>query len=199
MPHPLQTGKSINYGLGWSKQRPELSVIIGQIANDWNYFESVMESLYALLMGRMYIGIYLPSGTVSAHPIAFQIFEELESFRAKQNLVEALIKWAFQQCPGDFAAYKAATEKPIKVAYFARNRAVHTLWGICDDYPDALISVPTFGRHLVWKKSDFQEESKKISKGLVAFSKATAKLLEFAQGNVATPCSIDALNDLDGR
>ncbi len=198
MPHKLPVGKSTSYGIGSISQRPALAQLVGQIANDWNYFERIMEELYARLMGRMYIATYLPKGTMVSHPVAFQIFEELESFRAKQNLVEALIRWALIKCPEDFDAYRKQTEKPIKSACIARNNAVHTLWGLCDEYPDALISQPTFGDRLVWRENDFKEELKKVREGLTAFTQATAKLDEFIRGDIASPCGVNVTNEKDG-
>jgi hypothetical protein len=163
--------------------------MVGQIASDWNYFERVLAEMYARLMGRMYIADRLPPGTLVSHPVALQIFEEIESFRGRQSLLNALIKWAFIRCPDDFKAYEDATAQPIKVAYFARNRVVHGLWGTCDGYPDALILHPIFGHRLVWKASDFAEEAKKIREALVGFGQATAKIEQFIRGDVASPCS----------
>jgi hypothetical protein len=191
MPHKLPVGKATHYGIGCIAQRPELAQLAGQVASDWSYFERILGEMYARLMGRMYIADRMPPGTQVSHPIALQIFEEIESFRGKQNLLNALIKWAFIKCPDDFKAYEDATYKPIKVAYFARNKVVHGLWGICDDYPNALILHPIFGHRLVWKASDFGEELKKIRECLVAFGQATAKLEQFIRGDVASPCSQD--------
>ena len=194
MPYELPMRKigSVATGLGNIQGRDELASLIGQTANDWNYLEKCMEQLYSGLMGRMYWAGREPNATYlvapNAHPVAYQIFDELESFRAKQNVFEALLKWALINCDSEFLKYKEQTEKPLKNAYKARNRVVHALWGICADYPDALIEVTTFGQSLVWRKSDFLEELKKIGEGYAAFSKATAKFQQFVAGVIPTPC-----------
>ena len=161
MTYELPDGVGVTYGPATMESRPELAIKIAQVAHQWNHFEQNLQGFYAYLMGR-----YLPRVAgfePPDHPVAFQVFDTLDLFRPKKELFEALLEWALQPHPNVMEEYRLNLSRPISTAAKARHRVVHSLWGTCDQYLDRLILVPTFGMRIVWKKSDFDEELKKIT------------------------------------
>lgn len=78
-------------------QRPELAAQIGNVAVNWHQIEHTLASLYSLLMGD-----YLerepnldPAWRSSppSHPVAFQIFEEVQTLHTRLSFVSALCEW----------------------------------------------------------------------------------------------------------
>jgi hypothetical protein len=152
MAHPLAVGKSVKAGPGTLLKRPELAALIGGICSDWAYLESLLCDFYRNLMG-----VYLeptPGYEPPFHPVASQIFDEIQTIHSRVQLVRKLAEWVIKD-EKQRNDTLAVLEK-LKKAGKGRNTVVHAVWGICDSEPDALILLPTFGHKLIYKKQDFE-------------------------------------------
>src|SRR5262249_9455219 len=125
---------------------------------NWNLIENNLMSLYALVMGD-----YLPKTqrfTPPTHPVAYQIFDSLNAFAPRVELLEKLLVW---RVPDQKVKHFRETLKPkLRKRFSERSVIAHGVWGVCDKYPDALILVPTYGHQMIYKKRDFQDISKRI-------------------------------------
>lgn len=169
MAHPLAlaAGKSISIyaGPGTLLKRPELAALIGSICSDWAYLESSLRMFYAHLMG-----VYLdptPGYELPSHPVANQIFEEIQTINSRIQLVRKLAEWVIKDEQQKNEVLDVLDK--LKKAGKGRNTVAHAVWGICDSEPDALILLPTFGHKLIYKKRDFEtiiEQIKSANKEL---------------------------------
>lgn len=107
---------------------------------------------YAHLMG-----VYLeapPEFEPPSHPVARQIFDEVQTIHSRVRLVKRLADWVIKD-DQQKEDVQTVLEK-LRNAGKGRNKIAHAVWGICDSEPDALIFQPTFGRMLIYKKEDFE-------------------------------------------
>ncbi|MCP1726560.1 hypothetical protein J2T60_000525 [Natronospira proteinivora] len=158
MAHPLKVGKSVRSGPGILLERPDLAAQIGSICADWASLEDGLASFYAHLMG-----IYLPSipgFEPPTHPVAFQIFDEVQTIHSRVQLVKKLAEWAIK----DEDLKKRAVDilDKVKKSGKGRNKIAHAVWGICDEESDALILLPNFGSQMIYKLNDFKEIAEQI-------------------------------------
>lgn len=162
MPQPLPIGKTSSFGPNSILERPELAAQIGNVCANWTLVENAMMSLYGLLMG-----MYLPKHNVPGfewmpptHPVAYQVFDALNALAPRLDLLLRLCRW--KALPEE-AEYLERTLAPIVRKRFSeRSIIAHGLWGICDEYQDALILQRTFGGNQIWQKSDFEQTSERI-------------------------------------
>jgi hypothetical protein len=159
MAHRVKIGTSVTSGARQVLQRPSLASLLGAVAAEWTSLESRVMQLYALLMGD-----YLPEipglGT-PWHPVAFQVFDTLETQRLRLALLRKLAKWVINE-PVLLKELDEVVLESIKKAAKLRNTLIHGQWGIATEYPDALILLPTFGHQLAYHESDFNEGIDKI-------------------------------------
>lgn len=158
MAHPLSTGESVSAGPGIILKRPELAALIGTACSDWAYTEMSLGNFYGHLMG-----VYLvspPGFEPPSHPVAHQIFDEIQTIHSRVQLVKKLVDWVIKDVSQKEAAQKVLER--IRKAGKGRNRVAHAVWGICDSQPEALILIPTFGTKLIFKKKDFEAILKQI-------------------------------------
>ncbi|UUZ63014.1 hypothetical protein LP417_25075 [Polaromonas sp. P1-6] len=152
MANPLRVGESVAFGSGMLLKRPELAALIGCACADWAYVETLISMFYGHLMG-----VYLPKHPgfePPTHPVALQIFDELQSIHAKVNLVKKLAAWVIKdEAQGNDAS---SVLERLRKAGDGRNKVAHGVWGVCDSEPDALILLPTFGDRMIYKKQDFE-------------------------------------------
>ena len=152
MAHPLSTGISVSLGPGTILKRPELAALIGSACSDWAYVEESLGMFYGHLMG-----VYLessPGFEPPSHPVARQIFDEVQTIHSRVQLVKKLADWVIKD-DQQRADVQTVLEK-LRKAGKGRNKLAHAVWGICDSEPDALILLPTFGHKLIYKKEDFE-------------------------------------------
>src|SRR5437867_8387563 len=91
MPQPLKPENSVQFGPNKLLERPDLACEIGNICVNWNLIENNLMSLYALVMGD-----YLPKTqrfSPPTHPVAYQIFDSLNAFGPRVELLEKLLVW----------------------------------------------------------------------------------------------------------
>jgi hypothetical protein len=158
MAYPLKVSKSVRSGPGILLERPELAAQIGCICADWANVEFNLSIFYGHLMG-----VYLPSSPGFAppsHPMANQIFEEVQTIHSRVQLVKKLAEWVIKD--ESLKNDTLAVLEKLKKAGKERNKVAHAVWGICSDEPDALIMQPSFGHMMIYKKHDFESIFVKI-------------------------------------
>ncbi len=178
MAHQIKTGVSVQYGPRVVLERPTLAALLGGIACEWAVLESKLMYLYAYLMG-----VYLPrveGFEPPIHPVALQVFDTLETTRHRTELLRKLGDWVLKD-DGLKKDLDDTVLAAIRQAAKLRNNAVHSVWGVAKEYPDALINVPTFGHKLAYVEADFQEAIDRIieaHKALGQFEVAARKHLD---------------------
>lgn len=158
MPQPLKVGSTIQYGPHRVLERPDLAAEIGNVCANWNLIEHNLMILYALLMGD-----YLPKAPGFApptHPVAYQVFDALNAFNPRVDLLEKLLAW--RASDAEVKHFREVIRPGLRKRFSERSVVAHGNWGTCDAYPDALILVPIYGDRMIWKKSDFQDVSGRI-------------------------------------
>lgn len=158
MPQPLKVGSTVQSGPDIVLERPELALAIGNVCANWNLIDHKLMVLYALLMGD-----YLPKApgfSPPTHPVAYQVFDALNAFNPRVDLLEKLLAW----CASDAEVkhFREVIRPGLRKRFAERSVVAHGIWGTCDAYPDALILAPTYGDRMIWKKSDFQDVSGRI-------------------------------------
>jgi hypothetical protein len=159
MAHQIKTGVSVQYGPRVVLERPTLAALLGAVACEWAVLESKVMYLYAYLMG-----VYLPrvdGFEPPIHPVALQVFDTLETTRHRTELLRKLGDWVLKD-DGLKKELNDGVIAAIRNAAKLRNNAVHSVWGVAKEYPDALISIPTFGHQLAYVEADFQEAIERI-------------------------------------
>jgi hypothetical protein len=163
MPQQLPVGKSVTSGDDVVLQRPELAAQMASIISNWTQIEEMLLWIYGLLMGD-----YLPQGLFDpnvftappSHPMARQIFDEVNSLNARLSLVAAICDWRLPKEDGEH--FRAVLLPEIRRRSGERNKVAHQSWGVCNDYPDALILSAYYGPAQIWKMRDFRAVSDRI-------------------------------------
>ncbi|MFC4724406.1 hypothetical protein AB6B38_07095 [Glycocaulis abyssi] len=160
---PGKAGAVITHGPNIILQRPELAAQIGNIIANWTLVETGLLDLYALMMGD-YLNVPEPEPgwvkTPANHPVASQVFEKIQSFNARLDLVEALFKW--RATPEENEQFSLKLKKQIRAAYKSRNSIAHDGWAVSKSYPDALLLTRIYGHPQIYKLQDFEQISKAI-------------------------------------
>lgn len=151
-------GKTVHCGPNQVLERPGLASEIGNVCANWNLLEWTLMRLYALLMGD-----YLPKVAGFApptHPVAYQVFNSLNAFNPRIELLQKLLEWRAPEAT--IKQFREVIRPGLRKRFAERSIIAHGIWGTCDDYPDALILLPTYGHQLVYKKRDFEDVSRRI-------------------------------------
>lgn len=159
MAHPLKVGNSIKSGPNVLLERADLAAQIGSICADWATVENRLAGFYSHLMG-----VYLPSipgFEPPTHPVAFQVFDEVQTIHSRIQLVKELAKCTVKE--EDLKNDILSVLDKVKNSGKGRNTLAHAVWGICENEPDALILMPHFGHKMIYKIHDFQDIANKIN------------------------------------
>lgn len=162
MAHNLPSHAKVKSGDRAILKRPELAALLGLIASESSALESEIMYSYALLMG-----VFMPKKEKASlkegmidmpqtHPVAAQVFDTLENLPNRLRLLEKLAGWVLPE-NGPLIKQLDPLIRMIKKTSRRRAAFVHAVWGIADEYPDALILVPAFGNFRAYKASDFNE------------------------------------------
>lgn len=175
MAHQIADGeyKFIELGDDVHRKRQALLYLLGVVANTWSGVEFGMTCLYATLMGK-----YLPHNQKKGppqHPIAFQIFDSLESTHKRLQLIDRLVDTLVTR-KTLIKEYKKKLLPLVKNAAEKRNTLLHSYWGANDHYPDGLIRVTAEQPMLLYKASDFHEAINVIKSADDAVTKFEAKV-----------------------
>lgn len=157
MPQPWK-GDGVGYGPDTVLERPELAMQIANVSANWVLIESDIAWLYALLLG---MDLPKDKGDLPrSHPIAFQIFEALNSVQARLDLLGRLCKTRAAKTESEY--FETTLKGEISKCFTLRSVVAHGLWGTDSKYPDALILVGGSSGSFVYKKHDFETISKRI-------------------------------------
>jgi hypothetical protein len=174
MPQPLKVGSTVQLGPNKVLDRPDLAAEIGNVCANWSLVESELMTLYALLMGD-----YLPKRPGFApptHPIAYQVFDSLNAFGPRVELLEKLLAWRTSEATQKY--FREVIRPQLRKRFTERSIIAHGVWGTCDDYPDALILVPTYGHQMIYKKRDFEHVSHRIHEARKTLGELVARVYE---------------------
>lgn len=158
MPQPLKVGNSVQFGPNTVLERPELAAEIGNVCGNWNLVEHDLMTLYALLMGD-----YLPRQAgfePPTHPVAYQVFNSLNAFNPRVELLEKLLAWRASEIT--LKHFREKIRVNLRKRFTERSVIAHGVWATCNAYPDALILVPTYGQQMIYKQRDFRAVSLRI-------------------------------------
>jgi hypothetical protein len=172
MPQPIRppstsgvAGPGITTGPNILEQRPDILLRVATIVTNWSLIEDELTTIYGLVMGDY---ITLPKNILDSglawsppnHPIAFQIFEKIQSLYAKLDLIDGILEWRAKQ--HQLAAFRDIHRKSIQKSYAKRNQIAHGIWGVCEDYPLDAVLLPKFGRQMRYSLRDFNETNETI-------------------------------------
>lgn len=176
MPNPLPVGKSVTSGPNIVLQRPQLAAAIGNVCANWTLIDNDIMRLYALLMGT-YITLpqTMPNEAPPTHPVAYQVFDTLNTLNQRLGLLSRLGKW--NATPEESEKLEKLLDR-IRKKGRERNKIAHGLWGICKDYPDDLILVPVFGDKQIYTQTDLDGVSQRIIELHSDFGKFTVQIYE---------------------
>jgi hypothetical protein len=179
MAHQLKSGVSVQYGPRMILQRPALAALLGAIAAEWAVLENKVIFLYVYLMGG-----YLPrveGFEPPVHPLALQVFDTLETTHHRLELLRKLAEWVLKD-ESLIVELRETVFVSVRSAAKVRNTAVHSLWGIAPEYPDALIYMPVFGHQLAYAESDFQQAIDRIVEAHQLVGRFDVKARKFLDG-----------------
>jgi hypothetical protein len=155
MPRYLPAGHKYRVEPGIVLERPALAVRIAKIAADWAQVEERLMHTYAILLGWEHAEEGEPWRVPAYHDAADQIFEYISAFAQRMNLIGGLAQILLAK---DEYENWSTIRDTLSRGQKARNRIVHAVWGICDDYPDALIRVPISGGREIYEAPEFKVE-----------------------------------------
>lgn len=155
---------------------PDIAVEIAVITSTYAHLEGRLLSLYAVAMG-----LYFPmpaeddDGEQYAppdHPIAYQVFEALQTLKPRLDLIQALLKTNAD--PAEYEFFRDALSPRVRKVAKRRNKVVHASWakGLAHNGPNDLRPVtdaviyrpPSGGPMLAYKLQDFQEITEAIAR-----------------------------------
>jgi hypothetical protein len=126
------------------------------ILANWSFIEYNLTVLYSMLAG-----LYLPLDDEGPlyHPLAIQVFEHIESFRGRLDLVLAICK---DRAPGQIGPFQDIVSD-MRARHRERNVIAHGTWTLSPTYPNDLILVaPANERAHVYKMHDFIQINARI-------------------------------------
>jgi hypothetical protein len=174
MPQPLKVGSTVQFVPNTVLDRPDLAAEIGNVCANWNLVENDLMMRYALLMGD-----YLPKPpgfAPSTHPVAYQVFDSLNAFGPRVELLEKLFAWRTSEAI--VKHFRDAVRPQLRKRFVERSVIAHGVWGTCEKYPDALILVPTYRHQMIYKKRDFEDVSRRIIKDRQILGALTTEVYE---------------------
>lgn len=160
MPQPLPVGKTVTTGPNYILRRAELAAHAANVCANFTLIEKCMVDIYSLVLGETMPFKPLAVRGPMVHPVGIQIFDSLNSLGARMDLLTKLLSW--YAAPKIFADFRDNIALQIFKRFAERSTIAHGNWGVCDDYPDALILLPAFGSQQIWKKRDFEAVSSRI-------------------------------------
>jgi len=158
MPEKIAPAHFVTSGHDIVLQRPALAAQALNVCANWALIEHNLTVLYSLLMGKY---VEAPRGfEPPIHPVARQIFDTLNNLGARLDLLLRLARW----CAPPEMAEKIERDIIPKLwkRFTERSEIAHGVWGVCNDYPDALILVREFDGNLVYKEHDFKQASQRM-------------------------------------
>lgn len=159
MAYPLPVGKhDISAGARTLEKRPYLAQMIGMIANGWSILDRQTTYTYALLMNQ---GPFIEGFAAPLEPVALQVFTTIETQQKRMELLTKLAEWRVKN-PQLLAELNETVIPSIRRAAKLRNVIMHSVWGITDAYPDALIQLPVFGHQMIFETRDFDDALQRV-------------------------------------
>lgn len=153
MAHPLPVGSTVNGGVRVLDRRPAFAQLIATIANGWSLLDHEIAAAYALLMNQ---GPHVEGFSPGLDPVALQVFDTIDTQQKRIELLTKLAGWRVK----DEHLLKDLTDRivpAIRRAAKLRNTVMHSVWGVCEDYPDAIIQLPAFGHQMIYEIRDFED------------------------------------------
>jgi hypothetical protein len=162
MPQPLPRGKNLNCFTGpdYMLQRPALAAMAGNVCANFALVEGRLVGLYALLLGMTLEFKPVAPGAPMIHAVAFQIFDALNSVKARLDLLQG----AFDSY-GTIEEAKHFRDKlspEVMKCFNQRSIIAHGEWCVHPDYPDALILNRLQDVQQIWNRKDFEVISGRI-------------------------------------
>ena len=110
------------------------------------------------------------------HRAGIKILDSITSLYGRLDLVKNLLEWYAPK--SEFEHFRDVLYDKVGKRFTERSIIAHGRWGICPDYPDALILSRYFKPQQIWKKRDFEATSRRIIetwKELYEFSRPLAE------------------------
>lgn len=149
-------------------QRPDCAILIGLIASEWALLEAEFVHFFSIVTSEVKEQVPGQYSFV-ANPLARTIFSTLDSNSARQGIVRAECKKRLsKELNGEYGK----VEDSIKNCRKSRNVALHSLWGITDEFPNDLIRTNKEPEYERFETSDFEAT-------LNTINQAVFKLHEF--------------------
>src|SRR6476660_7367960 len=126
MPQPVPVGKGVQSGPDHTLARPELAAEIGNVCANWNLVDQDLMFLYALLMGD-YLP-KMPGFSPPTHPVAYQVFDALNTLNPRLDLLEKLLSW--RAAEDDVKLFREKIRPELRKRFAERSEIVHGNWGI---------------------------------------------------------------------
>jgi hypothetical protein len=134
MAERLPEGYTARYVSEAVEKRPARAIRIAGIAAGWALVEEDLALLYSYLLGTGERSAKRRRHTLD--PVGIQVFEALHALNNRIDLLNRLAKW---RSPAGEQATITQLSTEVRRVSLLRNRIVHGLWGICDDFPDDLV------------------------------------------------------------
>lgn len=162
VPQPLPDGKNINCTTGpnYMLQRPALAALAGNICANFALVEGRLVGLYALLLGLTLEYKPPAPGAPMIHAVAFQIFDALNSVRARLDLLQRALD--AYGAPDEARFFRETLSKEVMRCFGQRSIVAHGEWCTHPEYPDALILNRLQDVQQIWKAQDFEIISARI-------------------------------------
>lgn len=159
MAERLPDGYTVRYIAEAVEKRPARAIRIAAIAAGWALVEEDLALLYGYLLGTGERSATRRRHTLD--PVGIQVFEALHALNNRIELLNRLAKW---RSPIVEKTAVQELSKEVRRVSLLRNRVVHGLWGICDEYPDDLILHGTLddSESRIYKDHDLKQVLTKV-------------------------------------
>lgn len=139
MPYKANNSTPMQLGLEGLKTRPDLAAHIGYITTAWTTIEAYCAMLLTQMLGT------------NAEP-ALVIYNTLKANNAQRKALESAAKISLSQ--EEYQTFERLLERRHRLES-TRNIIAHSLWGVSDAYPNALIRYDHImtADHLIREKS----------------------------------------------
>jgi hypothetical protein len=141
-------------------QRPALAAMAGNICANFALVEGRLVGLYALLLGLTLEYKPPAPGAPMIHAVAFQIFDALNSIKARLDLLQrALDTYA---TPDEAKHFREKLSPEVMKCFGQRSIIAHGEWCVHPEYLDALILNRLQAVQQIWTAKDFEVISTRI-------------------------------------
>lgn len=178
MPQPLPNGRTVVTGANYILRRPELAAQAAAVCANFSLIEGQLVSIYALVLGMTLPFDPPAAGAPMVHRAGIQILDAINSLNGRLDLVRRLLESYVPK--NEFEHFRDNLCPAIRKRFEERSIVAHGDWGICDDYPDALILSRPFQPQQIWKKRDFESTSQRIIKCWKDLNQFSEPILERA-------------------